>query len=113
MEEEAKGCLTKAELVEAIYENLPFDKQKAGQIVEDWIELIKTGLGNDGKVMMSGFGSFLVQEKNARPGRNPQTGNRIVLGARRNVKFKPSQSLKRQLNPGGISESDEGDDEEE
>ena len=92
------NCLTKADLVDAIYDNLPFDKQKATQIVEDWIELIKEGLARDNKVMISGFGVFEVKSKHARPGRNPQTGDKITLGARNVVKFKASQILRRQLN---------------
>jgi len=94
------SCLTKADLVDSIYDNLPFDKIKATQIIEDWIELIKDGLLRDQKVMLSGFGVFEVKSKHARPGRNPQTGDRITLGARNVVKFKPSQILKRQLNEG-------------
>ena len=96
--EQNKGCLTKADLVDAIYDNLPFDKQKATQIVEDWIELIKEGLLRDEKVMISGFGVFEVKSKDARPGRNPQTGDRITLPARNVVKFKPSQILRKELN---------------
>jgi len=91
-------CLTKADLIDSIYDNLPFDKQKATKIVEDWIELIKEGLDRDSKVMISGFGVFEVKEKNARPGRNPQTGDKITLAARRVVKFKASQILRKQLN---------------
>lgn len=91
-------CLTKADLIDAIYDNLPFDKQKATQIVEDWIELIKEGLDKDSKVMISGFGVFEVKDKNSRPGRNPQTGDKITLSARKVVKFKASQILRKQLN---------------
>ncbi len=91
-------CLTKADLIDSIYDNLPFDKQKATQIVEDWIELIKEGLDRDDKVMISGFGVFEVKSKHARPGRNPQTGDKITLSARKVVKFKASQILRKQLN---------------
>jgi len=77
---------------------MPFDKQKATQIVEDWIELIKDGLEKDSKVMISGFGVFEVKDKHARPGRNPQTGDKITLSARKVVKFKASQILRRELN---------------
>lgn len=107
---DSKGCLTKADLVDSVYDNLPFDKQKATQLVEDWIELIKTGLVRDRKVMISGFGVFEVKSKNARPGRNPQTGERIILAPRNVVKFKPSQILRKDLN----DDADfEGDDEAE
>jgi integration host factor subunit alpha len=107
-----KGCLTKADLVDTLYDNLPLDKQKATQIIEDWIELLKDGLSRDEKVMLSGFGVFEVKGKHARPGRNPQTGERITLSARRVVKFKPSQLLRKDLNdgrdPGGEDVDDEG-----
>lgn len=104
-----RGCLTKADLVDAVYDNLPFDKQKATAIVEDLIELIKEGLARDEKVMISGFGVFEVKNKNARPGRNPQTGDRIILEPRNVVKFKPSQILRRDLN-GGVGEEGADDD---
>jgi integration host factor subunit alpha len=100
MSNNESDCLTKADLVDSIYENLPFDKQKATQIVEDWIELIKDGLEKDQKVMISGFGVFEVKSKHARLGRNPQTGSRITLAARKVVKFKASQILRKQLNNG-------------
>lgn len=103
------GCLTKADLVDALYDNLPFDKGKAMEIVEDWIELIKDGLTRDRKVMISGFGVFEVKSKHARPGRNPQTGDRITLSARHVVKFKPSQILRNQLNQSVATEPPEQD----
>ncbi len=105
-----RHCVTKAELAEAIYEKLPVDKQKAAQIVEDYIELIKEGLDKDSKVMLSGFGSFEVKSKPARRGRNPQTGATITLRARKVVKFKPSQLLRKAINDGVNPSSDEKDD---
>ena len=98
MANEKTDCLTKADLIDSIYDNMPFDKQKATQIVEDWIELIKDGLEKDSKVMISGFGGFEVKDKHARRGRNPQTGDKITLSARKVVKFKASQILRRELN---------------
>ncbi|RMD85656.1 MAG: integration host factor subunit alpha [Candidatus Dadabacteria bacterium] len=98
MTDKNKHCVTKAELAEAIHEKLPVDKQKAAQIVEDYIELIKEALEKEGKVMLSGFGSYEVKSKPARRGRNPQTGETITLRARRVVKFKPSQLLRKALN---------------
>lgn len=108
-----KGCLTKADLVDCLYDNLPMDKQRATQVVEDLIELVKDGLSRDEKVMLSGFGVFEVKAKHARPGRNPQTGDRITLSARRVVKFKPSQLLRRDLNGGldPMEHEDSADDE--
>ncbi len=94
----ARYCLTKADLADAIYATLPVDKQKAAQIVEDYIEIIKESLAKDGKVMLSGFGSYEVKYKPPRRGRNPQTGDSIILRARKVVKFKPSQLLRRAIN---------------
>lgn len=93
-----KYCLTKADLADAIYATLPVDKQKAAQVVEDYIEIIKDSLEKDGKVMLSGFGSYEVKFKPPRRGRNPQTGDSITLRARKVVKFKPSQLLRRAIN---------------
>ena len=93
-----KKCLTKADLVELIFTKLSIEKNKAIEIVESWLELVKVGLEEDSKVMISGFGVFEVKSKNARPGRNPQTGGRIILPARKVVSFKPSQILVDHLN---------------
>ena len=93
-----KQCLTKADLADAIYATMPVDKQKASDIVEDYIEIIKEMLAKDGKVMLSGFGSYEVKAKPPRRGRNPQTGDTITLRARKVVKFKPSQLLRKAIN---------------
>ena len=100
------GCLTKADLVDSIYEQLPIDKQKATQIVEDWIEIMKEGLSTDSKLMISGFGVFEVKEKHSRPGRNPSTGDKITLAARKVVKFKSSQIFRKELNGEEVSPED-------
>ncbi|MCB0310902.1 MAG: integration host factor subunit alpha [Bdellovibrionales bacterium] len=94
----SKYCLTKADLADAIYGTLPVDKQKAAEIVELYIEIIKDALEKEHKVMLSGFGSYEVKFKPPRRGRNPQTGSSIILRARRVVKFKPSQLLRKAIN---------------
>ena len=98
-------CLTKADLADSVYATLPVDKQKAAQIVEDYIELIKEALEKEGKVMLSGFGSYEVKYKPPRRGRNPQTGESIILRARKVVKFKPSQLLRKAINGQPFDES--------
>ena len=103
-----KYCLTKADLADSIYAALPVDKQKAAQIVEDYIEIIKDALGTEGKVMLSGFGSYEVKFKPPRRGRNPQTGDSIILRARKVVKFKPSQLLRKSIN-GQATDADDAD----
>ena len=104
-----KYCLTKADLADAIYATLPVDKQKAAQIVEEYIEIIKDMLAKDGKVMLSGFGSYEVKSKPPRRGRNPQTGDSIILRARKVIKFKPSQLLRKAINGQKYDESDADD----
>lgn len=102
----SRYCLTKADLADAIYATVDLDKQKAAVIVEDYIELIKDSLEKDGKVMISGWGSYEVKSKPARRGRNPQTKETIILRPRKVVKFKPSQLLRRAINGEQVDENE-------
>jgi integration host factor subunit alpha len=90
--------MTKAEIVEHIYEKVGFSKKESAELVEKVFEIIKETLAAGEKVKISGFGNFVVREKNARKGRNPQTGEEIRLAARRVLTFKPSLVLKNVLN---------------
>jgi len=90
--------LTKAELIESIYEKIGFSKKEASDIVELVFETLKTTLERGEKVKISGFGNFVVREKRPRVGRNPQTGEEIEISARKVLTFKPSQVLKSALN---------------
>ena len=90
--------MTKAEIVEQIYERVGFSKKESAELVERVFQIIKETLANGEKVKISGFGNFVVREKNARKGRNPKTGEEIRLEARRVLTFKPSQVLKNALN---------------
>ena len=90
--------MTKAEIVELIYERVGFSKKESAELVETVFDSIKEALVSGEKVKFSGFGNFLVREKNARKGRNPQTGEEIQLEARRVLTFKPSLVLKNELN---------------
>jgi len=93
-------ALTKAQLVEGVYQALGgYSKKEIGNIVESVFDVLKEALEQDERVKISGFGNFVVLKKRARPGRNPKTGNRITISARRVLTFRPSQVLKRQLNP--------------
>ena len=74
--------MTKAEIVEQIYEQVGFSKKESAELVEKVFETIKETLARGEKVKISGFGNFVVREKNARKGRNPQTGEEILLEAR-------------------------------
>ncbi len=102
----SRYCLTKADLADAIYAAIDIDKDKAATIVEDYIEIIKEALDKDAKVMISAFGCYEVKSKPARRGRNPQTRETITLRARRVVKFKPSQLLRRAINGEDVSDDE-------
>ena len=90
--------MTKAEIVEQIYERVGFSKKEAAELVEKVFDIMKETLAQGEKVKISGFGNFVVRQKNARKGRNPQTGQEILLEARRVLTFKPSLVLKNILN---------------
>ena len=95
--------MTKADIVETIYERVGFSKKESAELVETVFDVIKDALVNGEKVKFSGFGNFVVREKNARKGRNPQTGEEIQLEARRVLTFKPSLVLKTVLNETPVS----------
>jgi len=91
--------MTKADIVDAVYHKLGgFSKREAAEIVEHVFETIKDTLASGEKLKISGFGNFVVREKKARTGRNPQTGKEITISARSVLTFKPSQVLKAELN---------------
>lgn len=106
--------LTKAELIESVYEKVGFSKKEAADLVELVFESMKEELCKGGSIKISGFGKFRVRAKKARMGRNPQTGESMEISARRVLTFRPSQVLKNDLNHGeggGPEEGDEDDDE--
>jgi integration host factor subunit alpha len=96
--------MTKAEIVEQIYEQVGFSKKESAELVEKVFQTIKETLSGGEKVKISGFGNFVVRAKNARKGRNPQTGQEILLDARRVLTFKPSLVLKNILNDEPVTE---------
>ena len=90
--------MTKADIVERIYDRVGFSKKEAAEVVESIFEVIKVQLEKGEKVKISGFGNFVINEKRPRKGRNPQTGEEIIISGRRVLTFKPSQVLKRVIN---------------
>ena len=90
--------MTKADIIESVYEKVGFSKKDSAEIVEMVFDTIKDTLERGEKIKISGFGNFVVRDKNKRMGRNPQTGARIEISARRVLTFKPSQVLKNALN---------------
>ncbi|MCE9625446.1 MAG: integration host factor subunit alpha [Deltaproteobacteria bacterium] len=90
--------MTKADLVESIYEKIGFSKKESSDIVEMIFDTMKDTLERGEKIKISGFGNFVVRAKRPRMGRNPQTGQEIEISARRVLTFRPSQVLKQALN---------------
>lgn len=90
--------LTKAQIVDLIHEELPFPKNKSTEVVEGLIEIIKSTLQSGEDVLISGFGKFCVKDKRERRGRNPATGNDLILSQRKVVTFKCSGKLREKIN---------------
>jgi len=90
--------LTKAQLVESIHSKIGLTKNKSSEIVETCLEIIKSELESGKDVLISGFGKFCVKEKRERKGRNPATGDAMMLAPRRVVTFKCSGKLKDRIN---------------
>jgi len=93
--------MTKADIIEQIYEKVGFSKKESAEIVELVFDLMKDTLEKGEKIKISGFGNFVVRQKRPRIGRNPQTGEEIEISARRVLTFRPSQVLKAALNTEG------------
>ena len=93
--------LTKADIAKKIADDCGFMKGEATEIIEKLLDLIKARLIAGEDVMISGFGKWTVKSKHARRGRNPQTGEEIVLNARRVVTWTYSPVLKKAVNGSG------------
>jgi integration host factor subunit alpha len=90
--------LTKAKVVENLYEEMDLPRKECVEIVESILEIMKRSLENSEDVLISGFGKFRVKEKRARRGRNPATGDEMMLDPRRVVTFKCSGKLRDMIN---------------
>ncbi len=90
--------LTKVHIVEAIAERNGYTKKNSTELVETLLEIIKRTLESDEDVLVSGFGKFCVKAKKKRRGRNPSTGEDMMLRPRRIVTFKCSGLLRDKVN---------------
>ncbi len=91
-------ALTKAQIVEEIRIRNGFTKEKSAETVELLLETIKSSLESGKDVLISGFGKFCIKKKNERRGRNPATGEDMMLAPRKVVTFKCSGSLRDKIN---------------
>jgi integration host factor subunit alpha len=90
--------MTKADLVERIQATTGFTRKEAADILESVFSIMKDTLEAGENLKISGFGNFVVKQKNDRRGRNPQTGEAITIEARRVLTFKPSLLLRASIN---------------
>jgi len=95
--------MTKADIVDIVFEKVGYSKKDVAAVIEEVFETIKTELEQGEKVKVSGFGNFTIRQKRARRGRNPQTGSEITIEERRVMTFKASQLLKKAINAGAQS----------
>jgi integration host factor subunit alpha len=97
-EEHKTMTLTKIQIVESIHNQTGFPKKESSEIVETLLEIIKRTLASGEDVLVSGFGKFCVKEKKERKGRNPATGDAMMLSPRKIVTFKCSGKLRDRIN---------------
>lgn len=92
------NTLTRADLTEAVYEEVGLSRNESADLVEAVLGEISDSLVTGENVKISSFGSFLVRQKNGRMGRNPKTGEEVPIDPRRVLVFRPSQVMKDRIN---------------
>jgi integration host factor subunit alpha len=91
-------ALTKADIIQIVAGKTDLPKNKSGQVVEQLLEIMKRTLESGDDVLISGFGKFCVHQKSERRGRNPATGEEMMLRPRKVVTFKCSGKLRDRCN---------------
>lgn len=91
-------ALTKADLASRVRSKVGLSTPESMAYVTSFFEMIKDGAEKEGVLKLNGFGNFVVREKKARKGRNPQTGESITICERKVLKFKPSIVFKAEIN---------------
>lgn len=89
--------LTKAEIVDSLFDRIGLTKREAKAVVEYFFDTLTDYLAKGYMVKLPGFGNFIVRSKRARPGRNPKTGEDVMISARKVVVFRPGQKLKHEI----------------
>ncbi len=90
--------MTKADIAEKVHTTTGLSKKDSAAMMESVFAIMKESLEAGETIKISGFGSFVVNQKNARRGRNPQTGEAITIEARKVLTFKPSSVLREAIN---------------
>jgi integration host factor subunit alpha len=96
----SERTVTRADLAEAVYEELGLSRQECSDLVESMLTLLSDELARGETVKLSSFGSFAVRDKGERVGRNPKTKEEVMIDPRRVLVFKPSQVLKDRVDGG-------------
>jgi len=86
-------ALTKADMAESLFNAIGLNKDEARELVDLTFQELVACLASGEPVKLSGFGNFYLRDKKERPGRNPKTGEKIPVAARRVVTFRPGQKL--------------------
>jgi integration host factor subunit alpha len=89
--------ITKDSLVEMVHNEVGLNKREAKELIECFFEQIKTSLEKGNDINLSVFGNFMLRNKSPRPGRNPKTGEEVIISERRVVTFKSGLKLKSKL----------------
>lgn len=89
--------LTRADLSDAVYQEIGLSRNESAVLVEDVLDLIIEALIVEGVVKISSFGTFSLRNKNERVGRNPKTGEEVPISPRKVLTFRASHVLKEQL----------------
>ena len=93
--------ITKASLIKSVCNDSNFPKQESTSAVESLLEIIKQTLASGEDILISGFGKFCLKDKRERRGRNPQTGDAMLMDARRIITFKCSYLMRDKINGKG------------
>lgn len=96
----AERTITRAELSEAVYQEVGLSRNESADLLELVLNEISTALAQGEPVKISSFGSFSVRSKGQRLGRNPKTGEEVPILPRKVMVFRPSQLLKNRINDG-------------
>ena len=101
----ASNTVTRAQLSEAVYQEVGLSRNESAQLVESVLSEICDSLAQGETVKVSSLGSFSVRQKGGRIGRNPKTGEEVPIAPRRVLVFRPSHVLKEQVNlhPSGLA----------
>ena len=91
-------ALTKAEMAEALFNELGLNKREARELVDLFFEELRASLARGEQVKLSGFGNFDLRDKRERPGRNPKTGEAVALSGKYVPHFKPGKDLRERVN---------------